>query len=66
MAPNKLRQIIITRIKASKRKSDIAKALGIARSTIYKAVEAYNKHGTTDYITKSGPSLRTRRTSSRQ
>ncbi len=54
MVPNKLRQIIIMRIKATERKSNIAKALRIARSTVYKAVEAYNMQGPTDYITKPG------------
>ncbi len=54
MAPNKLRQIIVTRVNAGESKSDVARALNISRNTIYKAMKAYEKHGTTDYIAKPG------------
>ncbi len=66
MAPNKLRQMIILQIEAGETKSDIAKALGINRSTVYKAIEAYKKHGMTDYLAHPGrPIMMTRRPSFR-
>ncbi len=46
--------IIITCIEAREGTTAIAKALGISRNTVYKAKKAYEEHGTTDYLAKTG------------
>ena len=50
---NKLCEIIIAPVEAGESKSSTVKALNINRSTIYKAIKAYEEHGTTDYVKPS-------------
>ena len=54
MAPNKLREIIVARINAGESVTTISKDLNISRNAVYKAKKAYEEHGTTDYLPRSG------------
>ncbi len=62
MSPNKLRQIIVTRIEAGESKSAIAKTMNIHINTVYKAWKVYKERGTTDDPPRPGrPISETRR-----
>ncbi len=54
MAPNKLREIIVARVLAGERKSDIARAMKIHSNTVYNAWRDYQVRGTTDKSPMSG------------
>lgn len=60
MAPNKVRQLVITRILDGKTQSDVAKAMGIPIGTVRSYWRQYKERGDTDDLPKVGPAKTTR------
>ncbi len=54
MSPNKLRQIIVTRIEAGESKAAVARSIGVHINTVYKAWNAYKVRGTTNDAPRTG------------